>query len=76
VATGRRIRYLRVSPGRYAALLATQDVPEEDVARLTRVLTELLEGRNARPAPGVDREPRDPAGYVRPRAGRGLEGGP
>jgi hypothetical protein len=71
VATGRRIHYLRVSTERDVALLATQDIPEEDVARLTRVLTELLDGRNARPTAGVerviDREPRELAGHVPPR---------
>jgi hypothetical protein len=48
VVTGRRIRHLRVSTKRDAALLSTQEVPEEVVARLTRVLTELHDGRNAR----------------------------
>jgi hypothetical protein len=76
VVTGRRIRYLPVSTERDAALLSTQDVPEEVVARLTRVLTELLDGRNARLTPGVERvidpESRDLVGYVRPRVDRGL----
>jgi uncharacterized protein YbjT (DUF2867 family) len=44
-ATGRSIRYLRVSTERDAALIAEQNVPEEVVVRLTRVLTELLDGR-------------------------------
>jgi hypothetical protein len=51
VVTGRRIRHLRVSTKRDAALLSTQDIPEEVVARLTRVLTELLDGRNTRLTP-------------------------
>ena len=47
-ATGRTTRYVRGSTERHAALLVEQDVPEEVVVRLTRVLTELLDGRNAR----------------------------
>jgi uncharacterized protein YbjT (DUF2867 family) len=45
-ATGRRIRYMRASTERYAALLAGQDVPEEVVVRLRRVMDELVDGRN------------------------------
>jgi uncharacterized protein YbjT (DUF2867 family) len=44
-ATGRRIRHVRVSTGSAAALLAEHDVPEDVFVRLTRVLTELLDGR-------------------------------
>ena len=44
-ATGRSIRYVRVPTERDAALIAEQDVPEEVVVRLTRVLNELLDGR-------------------------------
>ena len=75
-ATGRRIRYVRVSTERYAALLAEQQVPDEDVARLTRIFTELLDGRNARLTAGVERaigrEPRDFADYARHAASTGV----
>jgi uncharacterized protein YbjT (DUF2867 family) len=54
-ATGRRIRYVRVSTERCAALLADHDVPDEDFAPLARVLVTLLGGGNAKPTPGVER---------------------
>jgi uncharacterized protein YbjT (DUF2867 family) len=41
--TGRRLRYMRVSSEHCAALLAARDVPDGVVARLTRVIDELLE---------------------------------
>jgi uncharacterized protein YbjT (DUF2867 family) len=48
-ATGRRVRFVRISAERCAALLADHDVPDEVVVRLTRVLATLLDGGNARP---------------------------
>jgi uncharacterized protein YbjT (DUF2867 family) len=42
-ATGRRIRYLRASTERCAALLAGQDVHEEGVVRLRRVIDKLVD---------------------------------
>ncbi len=75
-ATGRSIRYMRVAPRHYAALLAEHEVPEEIVARLMRVFEELLDGRNAHVAPGVERaigrEPRDFAEYAREVARTGV----
>jgi hypothetical protein len=50
VATGRTIRYMRISTERCVALLAGQDVPEEDVVRLRRVVTALLDSSRS-PAP-------------------------
>jgi uncharacterized protein YbjT (DUF2867 family) len=47
VATGLRIHYLRVSTERNAALLAGQEVAEEVVMRLGRVVTALLDGSDA-----------------------------
>jgi hypothetical protein len=44
-ATGRRLRYMRVSSEHCAALLAARDVPDGDVARLTRVIDELFRVR-------------------------------
>ena len=49
VATGATVRYLPVSTERSAALLADPRVPEEVVVRLRRVVTELLDVRDARP---------------------------
>jgi uncharacterized protein YbjT (DUF2867 family) len=75
-ATGRTIRYVPVSAEHYAALLAQHELPEEVVTRLTRVFTELLDGRNARLAGGVERaigrEPRDFADYARDTAPSGV----
>jgi hypothetical protein len=69
-STGRRVRYVRVSTERCAALLADHDVPDEVVVRLTRVMATLLDGGNARPTPGVERAigrgPRDFADCARP----------
>ena len=45
--TGRRIRYICVSTERHAALVVEHDVPDEVLVRLTRVLTKLLDGRDA-----------------------------
>jgi uncharacterized protein YbjT (DUF2867 family) len=41
--SGRKLRYMRVSSERSAALLAARDVPDGAVARLTRVIDELFE---------------------------------
>jgi hypothetical protein len=54
IATGGSIRYMRISTERCAALLAGRAVPEEVVVRLMRVVTELLDARHARQAPGVE----------------------
>jgi hypothetical protein len=54
-ATGLRIRYVRVSSERDAALLAGHDVPEELVVRLRRVIDRLVDGRDARLTRGVVR---------------------
>jgi uncharacterized protein YbjT (DUF2867 family) len=74
VATGRTIRYIRISTEGCAALVAGQDVPEEVVVRLRRVVTELLDGRHARQTPGVERatgrEPHDFGAHARPGASR------
>jgi uncharacterized protein YbjT (DUF2867 family) len=70
-ATGRRIRYMRASTERDAALLAGRDVPEEVVVRLGRVIDKLIDGRDGTADPGVERaigrEPHDVADQSRPR---------
>jgi hypothetical protein len=48
-STGARIRFVLVSTERSAALLADPRLPDEVVTRLGRVVTELLEARDARP---------------------------
>ena len=71
-ATGRELRYVQVSMDEYAAAAAEQDIPD-DVAWLIRYLfSEVLDGRNANLADGVQRalgrEPRDFADFAREAA--------
>ena len=75
-ATGRSLRYESVTPGSYASALAQHDVPP-DLARLIMYLfTEVLDGRNAYLADGVEqalgRPPRDFSDYARSAAASGV----
>jgi uncharacterized protein YbjT (DUF2867 family) len=75
-ATGRELRYVQVSMDEYAAAAAEQDIPD-DVAWLIRYLfSEVLDGRNANLADGVQRalgrEPRDFADFAREAATTGA----
>ena len=54
-ATGREIRYVRISAEQYAAALAGQRVPPDDVWLLNYLFTEVLDGRNAQLTDGVQR---------------------
>jgi hypothetical protein len=63
-ATGRRIRHVRVSTGRCAALLADHDVPDEVVVRLTRVLATLVDSDVAGPRDIADRARLEPSARV------------
>jgi uncharacterized protein YbjT (DUF2867 family) len=62
-AAGRHIRYVQVSPSDYSAALVASHVPLEYVSLLNYLFTEVLDGRNAWLADGVQRalgrEPRD-----------------
>jgi uncharacterized protein YbjT (DUF2867 family) len=73
---GREIRYVHISVEEYASVLAEQDVPDEFVALLTYLFTEVLDGRNAHTASGVrralGREPRGFADYARDAAATGI----
>jgi uncharacterized protein YbjT (DUF2867 family) len=73
---GREIRYVHISVEEYASVLAEQDVPDEFVALLTYLFTEVLDGRNAHTASGVrralGREPRGFADYARDAAATGA----
>ena len=75
-AAGRDIRYEPVSVGDYRAMLEQEQVPDEFVALLTYLFTEVLDGRNAHLADGVQRalgrEPRDFAEYARQTALAGV----
>lgn len=68
-ATRRDIRLLRVPADAYRAELARQQVPDVEADLVLYLLTTVLDGRNVRPADGVQRAlgraPRDFADYVR-----------
>jgi uncharacterized protein YbjT (DUF2867 family) len=74
-ATGREIRYVPVSIDDFAAA-AYQDLPREFVELLTYLFGEVLDGRNAHLADGVQRalgrEPRDFRDYARNAAATGV----
>jgi uncharacterized protein YbjT (DUF2867 family) len=75
-AVGREIRYMRVSIEEFAAAAAEQGVPDEVTELLTYLFGEVLDGRNARLADGVQRalgrEPRDFSDYARDAAATGI----
>jgi uncharacterized protein YbjT (DUF2867 family) len=77
-ATGREIRYERVSMHEYTSLLAAQRVPLVCASLLRYLFTEVLDGRNAHLADGVrralGREPRDFGDYAREAAATGVWG--
>lgn len=77
-ATGRDIRYRRVSREDYEVALATQ-VPPEYVTLIMYLFTEVLDGRNAHVTDGVQRAlgrpPRDFSAFVRDAAASGIWGG-
>jgi uncharacterized protein YbjT (DUF2867 family) len=75
-ATGRDIRYVPVSIQDFAASLDKQGVPGEWVELLIYLFQEVLDGRNAHLADGVQRalgrEPKDFADYARDVAATGV----
>lgn len=75
-ASGREIRYVRVSPAQYAATLTAQGVPAEFVWLVNYLFTTVLDGRNASLTDGVrralGRAPRDFADYARRTAASGV----
>jgi uncharacterized protein YbjT (DUF2867 family) len=75
-ATGREIRYVPVSTQEYAAAAAEQGVPGDVIDLLNYLYGEVLDGRNAHLADGVQRalgrEPRDFADYARDAAASGV----
>ena len=75
-ATGRSIQYEPISMSAYAAMLREYRIPEEFVALLTYLFTEVLDGRNASLADGVERalgrKPTDFSDYVRKTAITGV----
>ncbi len=75
-ATRREIRYVPISIEEFAAAAAAEGLPGEIVDLLTYVFGEVLDGRNAHLADGVQRalgrEPRDFSDYARDAAASGL----
>jgi uncharacterized protein YbjT (DUF2867 family) len=75
-AVGREIRYVPVSIEDFAAASAAQGVPSQVVEMLSLIFEEVLDGRNARLADGVQRalgrEPRDFSDYARDAAATGV----
>jgi uncharacterized protein YbjT (DUF2867 family) len=75
-ATGRELRYVPVSMEAFASDMAEQGVPADVVGLLRYLFTEVLDGRNATLADGVQRalgrEPRDFADYAREAAATGV----
>jgi uncharacterized protein YbjT (DUF2867 family) len=75
-ATGRDIRYVPVSIEDFAASLDEQGVPGEWIELLVYLFQEVLDGRNAHLADGVQRalgrEPKDFADYARDAAATGV----
>ena len=75
-AVGREIRYVPISVEDFAAASAEQGVPSDVVEMLTYVFGEVLDGRNAHLADGVQRalgrEPRDFRAYARDAAASGI----
>jgi uncharacterized protein YbjT (DUF2867 family) len=78
-ATGREVRFVPVSMERYASLMTELDVPAEFASLLTYLFTEVLDGRNAHLADGIERAlgraPRDFTDYARDAAATGIWGG-
>ena len=75
-ATGREIGYVPVSIEDFAAALDEQSVPDDWIKLLVYLFQEVLDGRNAHLADGVQRalgrEPRDFADYAREAATTGV----
>jgi uncharacterized protein YbjT (DUF2867 family) len=78
-ATGRGIRYVPVSIEEYAVAAAEQGAPAEVIELLRYLFGEVLDGRNAHLADGVQRalgrEPRDFREYARDAAATGVWNG-
>ncbi|MEO5877007.1 MAG: hypothetical protein ABIS86_03685 [Streptosporangiaceae bacterium] len=69
---GREISYVPMNATEYAQMLTSHGVPEAETGLLVALFTEVLDGRNASLADGVQRAlgraPRDFTDYVRANA--------
>jgi uncharacterized protein YbjT (DUF2867 family) len=75
-ASGREIRFVPVSIEEYSSMLSELEIPDEFVSLLTYLFTEVLDGRNACLADGVQRAlgraPKDFRDYARDAAASGI----
>jgi uncharacterized protein YbjT (DUF2867 family) len=75
-ATGREIRYVPMPLDAFASAYAAQGVPSDVVDLLIYLFSEVLDGRNAHLADGVERalgrQPRDFRDYARETAATGV----
>jgi hypothetical protein len=75
-ATGRTIQYEQVTMQEYTAMLTGYNVPAESISLITYLFTEVLDGRNAYVADGVQkalgRKPADFSEYVRKALTKGV----
>jgi uncharacterized protein YbjT (DUF2867 family) len=75
-AAHRELRYVPVSQEEFESILAEADVPAEFIWLLRYLFTEVLDGRNAHVADGVQRalgrEPRDFSEFARDAAATGA----
>ncbi|MCV3207944.1 NAD(P)H-binding protein [Mesorhizobium sp. YC-39] len=75
-ATGRDIRYIRISHAEFTAAVAAQQLPAEFVWLINELFTEVLDGRNETLADGVERvlgrAPKDFSAYATETAASGI----
>jgi uncharacterized protein YbjT (DUF2867 family) len=75
-ASGRALAYARIGLDDFAAGLAAGGVPDDEAALLRYLFSEVLDGRNAHVADGVQRAlgrpPRDFSGFARDAAAGGA----
>jgi uncharacterized protein YbjT (DUF2867 family) len=75
-ASGREVRYARIAIDDFAAALAQDGVPGDEVGLLRYLFTEVLDGRNAHVTDGVQRAlgrpPRDFGDFARAAAATGA----
>jgi uncharacterized protein YbjT (DUF2867 family) len=78
-ASGRPVRFVRVSVEQFTSALSEQGVPDDAASLMTYLFTEILDGRNAQLADGVrraiGREPRDFRDFARQSAAGGVWAG-
>lgn len=75
-ASGHNVRFEPISPAAFSARLASEGLPDEMIALLMMLFTEVLDGRNAYPCDGVQRAlgraPKDFRDYARAAARSGA----